>query len=485
MGLRINSNLPSMMALRRLQGSNDQLTRSMERLSTGLRINSASDDPSGLVISEQLRAQIRSLEQAADNASNASNLLQTGEAALNEISTLLVSMREAAIYALNTGGASAEQIRAEQGAVDQALEAIDRIAATTRFATRSLFNGESGFDIVTRPPEITDLNPISVTFDPSQPVTTFDLSVSQAATQATVAAVNGVGAATSGGSVTLRVSGPNGTEDITIPDAADITAVASAVNLFRGSTGVYIDTTTAEFVTEEYGSAIDLRIEQVGGPGTYLGAGGQIAAVGDFVSASGVDAVANLNGVNVTAIGNRLSVVSSVFAGTIDLVEGTGPGTYQFQIGQSGLRFQISDGTTANDQAVIGLPALYSSNLGRQEITSGGQQKFGFLSSLSSGSANDLFNDPANALRIIDSAIDQLSGVRAYLGAFVNDNIEPTLRELAVHMENLTASESTIRDTDIAKETAELARAQVMYQAGISVMSQANQIPASILQLLQ
>ena len=101
------------------------------------------------------------------------------------------------------------------------------------------------------------------------------------------------------------------------------------------------------------------------------------------------------------------------------------------------------------------------------------------------GANNDLFNDPANALRIIDVAIDQISGVRAYLGAFVNDNIEPTMRELAVHMENLQASESTIRDVDIAAETANLARSQVLFQAGVSVMAQANQIPGSILQLLQ
>jgi hypothetical protein len=165
-GLRINTNIPALTALRKLQFANADLTRSMQRLSTGLRINTASDDPSGLVVSEQLRAQIRSLAQASDNAANASSLLQTGEAALSEISTLLVQLRESGIYAMNTGGASAEQIAAEQNSVDQVLEAIDRIASTTRFATRNLFNGTSGFDIVQRPAEITDLNPISVNFDP-------------------------------------------------------------------------------------------------------------------------------------------------------------------------------------------------------------------------------------------------------------------------------------------------------------------------------
>jgi len=486
MGLRINSNIPSLTALRKLNVSSANLARSMERLSTGLRINSASDDPSGLVISEQLRAQIRSLQQASDNASNASNLLQTGEAALSELNTLLVSMREAAIYAMNTGGASAEQISAEQSSLDQTLEAIDRIASTTRFASRSLFNGESGFDMVTRPSEITDLNPVSMNFDPTSAVTSFDLRVTSGATQASLAAVDpGTGTATTGGAVTLRVTGPLGTQDITIPDAADVDDMASAFNLWRGSTGLYVDTATGEIVTEEYGSHVKMRIEQVAGPGTFTGAGGAITAPGEFVSSEGTDVVATLNGVNVNAIGNHISVVSSVYAGTIDVAEGTGPGTYTFQYRNSGLTFQLSNSTTAHDQAVIGLPSLYAANLGRQSVTTGGETKFGFLSSLSSGGPNDLYNDPENALRIIDTAIDQISGVRAHLGSFINDNIEPTLRELAVHMENLQASESTIRDVDIARETAELARNQVLYQAGVSVMAQANQLPASVLQLLQ
>ena len=486
MGLRLNSNIPSMTALRNLNLNNADLSRSMQRLSTGLRISTAADDPSGLVISEQLRAQINSLQQASDNAANATNLLQTGEAALAEINTLLISIREAAIYALNTGGASAEQIAAEQSSVDQALEAIDRIASTTRFATRSLFNGESGFDLVTRPADITDLNPISMTFDPTQNVTTFNLNVSQAATQASFPAVDATsGLASTGGVVTLRVTGPLGTQDVTIPDNADIDDMASVINLWRGSTGVYVDTTAGTLVTEEFGSEQQIRLEQVSGPGTFLGASGAITAPGEFVSANGLDVIANLNGVNVNAIGNHISVVSSVFAGTIDLAEGTPVGTYDFEYRNSGLTFQLSNSTTANDQAIIGLPSLYSANLGRQEITTGGELKYGFLSSLSSGANNDLFNDPANALRIIDVAIDQISGVRAYLGAFVNDNIEPTMRELAVHMENLQASESTIRDVDIAAETANLARSQVLFQAGVSVMAQANQIPGSILQLLQ
>ena len=132
MGLRINTNIQSLTAVRLLRETDRSLSTSLERLSTGLRINRAADDPSGLVISEQLRAQISSLKQATENASFASNLLNTAEAALNEVSSLLIQIRESAVFALNTGGASVEQIDAEQDSVDQALEAIDRIASTFR-----------------------------------------------------------------------------------------------------------------------------------------------------------------------------------------------------------------------------------------------------------------------------------------------------------------------------------------------------------------
>ena len=179
MGLRINTNLASLTALNSLRVSDKNLSRSLERLSTGLRINRASDDPSGLVISEQLRAQISSLKKATENANHASNLLTTTEAALNEVSSLLIQLRESAIFALNTGGASAEQIRAEQDSVDQTIEAIDRVAATTRFATRQLLNGQSSFDIQSKSTQITDLSPISVVFNGLSSATDFSLLISQ------------------------------------------------------------------------------------------------------------------------------------------------------------------------------------------------------------------------------------------------------------------------------------------------------------------
>lgn len=483
MGLRINTNLPATRAVRLLQGSDKMLSRSLERLSTGLRINRASDDPSGLVISEQLRAQINSLEQASENAQNAANLLNTTEAALNEVNSILVQLRESAIYALNTGGASIEQINAEQDSVDQALEAIDRVASTTRFATRHLLNGASAFNVRSQSSAITDLEPISVTFDKRSSETSFSLVVTQGASQATLSAVGASGVVASGGSVTLRITGGLGTEDITIPSGSTSAVLDDSINLLRGATGVYMS--GGQLFSDEFGSESLIRLQKVGGAGAFSGAGGALVNDGDFTDDFGVDVSATLNGVPTRADGNNLTVVSNIFTGSIRMEELSAASNYTFTIRNSGLLFQLSDQAEVTDQAIIGLPSIYSNVLGRQVTTTGGVDKYGFLSSLSSGELNDLRNDPGNALRIIDTAIDQVTKSRAYLGAFTNNNIEPALRQLSVHLENLSASESTLRDLDFAEETAELTRTQVLYQAGLSVIAQANAIPQGVIQLLQ
>ncbi|MEE8141985.1 MAG: flagellin, partial [Planctomycetota bacterium] len=459
------------------------LATSLKRLATGLRINEASDDPSGLVISEQLRAQIASLKQASENAQNANNLLSTTEAALAEVNSLLIQIREAAVFASNTGGASAEQINAEQDAVDQAIEAIDRIAATTRFASRQLLNGQSGFNIRNVASAITDLTPISMTFDQRSSQTTFSLVLNQNASQGLLSAVGASGMVASGGNLVLRVTGELGTEDISLATGATSATFANAINILRGNTGIYAS--GGVLYSEEFGSDAVVRVDKVGGSGAWSGGGGTVNNIGDFVDDLGVDAAGALNGVSARGQGNSLSVVSSVFTGSLEMSALSTPGTYTFTVRNSGLLFQLSDRAVPSDQAIIGLPNVYSNVLGRRESTTSGITQFGYLSTLTSGGKNDLLTTPGNAIKIIDVAINQISDIRAFLGAFSNDNIEPALRELSVHIENLTASESTIRDLDFAAETAELTKNQVLFQAGISVLAQANAIPQAVIQLLQ
>lgn len=496
MGLRINNNIASIMALRNLRIADRNQLQSMERLSTGVRINSAADDPSGLVVSEQLRAQVSSIDQSITNATFASNLIGTAEAALTNVNDLLVSIRESAIFALNTGGSSTEQVAAEQDSVDQAIEAIDRIAATSRFATTNLLNGDSGFYITSQAGEIKDLRPISLTFDMRTQNTSYSLNLQQIASQAKydmysgAIASNTVVTDAASGSMTIRVTGSIGTEDVTVGAGATWSELADAVNILRGNTGVYASNDGANlcFYSDSYGSEEMIRIEKVSTTGAFTDAAvdAALANTGDMVNDFGADAVANLNGASVSAKGNELTLVSPFFSGSMTLDSSAAAGnSYSFTVRNSGLLFQLNTQPTPADQTVIGISNKSSQYLGKDVYTTGGVTRGGFLDTIKAGGANDLFNDPGNAVEIIDAAIDDISDTRAYLGAFMAFSVEPAIDQLEVAMENLQSSEAQIRDLDFAKEMAAYTKNQIIYQAGISVIAQANMIPQSVLQLLQ
>ena len=143
MSLAINHNIAALNAHRNLLMTTESLQRSMQRLSSGFRINRASDDPAGLVISEQFRAQIAGLNRAIQKSEGSINMIQTAEGALTEINSLLISMRELAIHAANEGFNSADQLAADQAEIDNAIKTIDRIAANTQFGSKKLIDGSN------------------------------------------------------------------------------------------------------------------------------------------------------------------------------------------------------------------------------------------------------------------------------------------------------------------------------------------------------
>jgi len=143
MSLAINHNIAALNAHRNLLNTTNSLQQSMQRLSSGFRINKASDDPAGLVISEQFRAQIAGLNRAIQNSEGSINMIQTAEGALTEINNLLISMRELAIHAANEGFNSADQLAADQAEIDNAIKTIDRIAVNTQFGSKKLMDGSN------------------------------------------------------------------------------------------------------------------------------------------------------------------------------------------------------------------------------------------------------------------------------------------------------------------------------------------------------
>lgn len=495
MGLRINTNPGALSALRNLRIADRNLNTSMERLSTGLRINRASDDPSGLVISEQLRGQVRSLHQALQNTENANNLIGTAEAALSQVSDLLIGIRESAVFALNTGGASQEQIDAEQAGVDQALSAIDHIAATTRFGRTNLLDGSSDFKITAKSTALTEVNLRSMNMDGFDNKTV-QVRVTRLARQASRdtnissnAAITGAG-----GQVIFTVSGNRGTATLTLGATQSGVALRDAINLVAQDTGVYVSRDANSLVLRslDFGTDAFVSLQKVGGSGSFNGAT-EVAHV------SGVDVGGRINGVAATGKGERLSVsVDGLNASVLLAVSGTGPahasgaatGLYTFTVRKSGLNFQMGTEAQTRDALRVGIQNLNTALLGTPghslSITGGGPTVDfgGYLNQIRTGGDSDLNTDPTHALQIIDAAIDDVSGIRSYLGSLQSFYIEPTIDTLGVSIENLQASESQIRDLDFAAETTNFTARQIQFQAATAVLAAANLNAQSVLTLL-
>lgn len=501
MGLRINTNINAITALRNLNLTDRAQSKSLERLSTGLRINRASDDPSGLVISEILRSQIGSLEQALENSNSASNLVGTADAALTEVSDLLGEIRQSIIFALNTGGTSPDQVAAEQDAVDAAIASIDRIAATTRFGDTQLLNGASRITTSGVSASISNLNVQSVNLG-GQASHTFQVAINSAATRARFDFQLSGGSAV--GDHVIRISGRLGTAEILITSGTDTQDVVDSVNAVRGSTGVMAvlasgtDGTPAAtdmvaIISEGFGTAESSAIEVISGDDVLVASGGYAPAAlaaGSSFSKAGTDISVSVAGSQVDAAGNDVTVNGTFLEATFSIAANTGPASspLSFTVLDSGLTFQLNSEAVATDRITLGLNNMAATSLGvaAYNLGSGADATAvgGFLSTLTAGGANDLTTDPTNALRIIDAAIADINSTRGYLGAFEADTLESNMNSLAIAVENLTASESEIRDLDFAQEVAEYTRAQILFAAGTSVLASANLIPQNVLTLL-
>lgn len=491
MALRINTNIASLRALQNLQQTDISQRRTLEHLSTGFRINRASDDPSGFVISERLRAQVTSLNQAVENSQNASNLIGTAEAALREVNNLLVQIRESIVFALNSN--SAEQIAAEQDAVDNALISIDRIAQTTRFADRKLLDGTSAIETAsTLGSGIRDMVVRNAQFDANSSIT-LSVDLRSVASRAGDVFLSSDGTAEGFRSAlsdtVIRITGSKGTQDISLSSGATSTSFRSAVNAFTGNTGIYAS--GGRLYSVDYGSGETISVQVLSGS-FNIGAGAKtLGKTSGVLTDNGVDADATINGAAASAKGNRIRVVSSFFTGDITLRDDVSTGSnLKMKLKKSGLVFQLNTSSEVTNRARVGIRGISASTLGVESRTIPGQGSAnvtieGFLSTIKSGGANDLAKNPANALRIIDISIDQVSQIRAFLGAFQKQTLEANIASLSVASENLASSLSDIKDLDFAAETAEFTRAQILFQAGTSVLAQANQIPQAVLQLLQ
>ncbi len=471
---RINTNVASLVAQRGLAQSQQALNQSLQRLSTGLRINSGADDPAGLIASEGLRSEIAGINQAIDNSNRATNVIATGEGALNEVASLLLNIKSLVVQAANTGAESPDEIAANQLQVDSAVESITRISNTTTFDGLRLLDGSldyitSGVSSSVQALHISQANfgtnttiPVNVNVITSARTADLEFRTSSVAS-----------------TVTLEISGNQGVQVLTFTSGTAASAIAFAVNRSSDATGV-----KAELINSA-NAASGIKFESTGfGSKNFVSVTAQSGKFqttdnkgNDESRSTGVDAVATINGALTVGDGLDLKLNTSTLALDMTLKSNFGTGQTAFAITGGGARFQLGPEVNSNQQVNIGIQSIAADKLGDGDV--------GFLNDLvTGGSATLVAGDTQQASAIIERAINQVAILRGRLGAFEKNTLDTNVNSLSVALENVTSSESSIRDADFAAETANLTRAQILTQAGTSVLATANSTPQSVLSLL-
>lgn len=468
---RINTNVSSLIAQRVLRKNNDNLNTSLQRLSTGLKINSGADNPAGLIASENLRSEKAGITQAIDNAGRASNIIGTAEGGLNEVSSLLTEVQSLVGQAANSGGLSTEEVSANQLQVDSILGSINRIAGATAFQGKKLLNGDYAYTTSGAAASAFDSLQVNAAKLPDgQSVSV----VIQVANSATVGNLAFSGAGLGGtNNVTLEVAGNAGTEQLSFAGSSSNTSIATAINNIKDVTGVSATASAGgiKFFSTGYGSDQFVSVKATAGTFSVTG--------GTSGRDTGADASVKVNGAAAEASGKNVTYRSNNLDLEFDLSTGLNAGqTKTIGITGGGATFSLGSKVTESDKATIGINSVSTGSLGDGTI--------GFLSTLASGGANSLTSgNLVSAQKVLDKAIKQVSQLRGRLGAFQKSTIGSTVNSLGVAYENVSASESAIRDTDFAEETAALTRSQILSQAATTVLAQANSAPQAALSLLR
>jgi flagellin len=423
--LRINQNTAALSAHRNMQVNDANMSKSIERLSSGLRINSAADDAAGLVVSEQLRTQVTGLTVAGKNTQDAVNMIKTTEKALDEITKQLRNIRDLTLHASNNTGNS-QALAGDQAQINQATTAIQRISEQTEFAGIKLLSSTGNINNRT----------FQIGANGNQ-TSTFSIDA---------ASFDGLG-------------------------VGSLSADMSASSLAISGTGTKASATgTVKFVAPEAAKNVTLNIG-------YMNAAGTVD-----------DATATLTSLNAATVADAATVITT----TLGLAGGTAANLEAVATDEYG-----NDAAVTKDYLTVRVKAATAGeNSAMSRVTVGsvdtGTGVSGFEAGVSDiGSAGGSIDvesgtaDYAALLTQVDTAMKMVTGLRVHLGSFQKNNLESHLSSISVAKENLAASESAIRDTDMAEEMTSFTKSNILMQAGQAMMSQANQAPQGLLQLLK
>ena len=517
----LNTNMPSLNTQRHLAKAQNNLNNSLQRLSSGLRINTAKDDAAGLAISQRMTAQIRGLNVAQRNANDGVSMAQTAEGALSEMGDILQRVRELAVQSANATNSAGDR-KSLNDEVNQLVAELNRFANTTEFNGMKLLNGDNSvaaFQIgananQTITATTTDFRTSKYgSYQVGNATVTAGtgvgkgVSISNAVTGATSSSLQVTGAAVSvGGTMTLNGPNASGTVSLTVSDSAadiaskinsqDLTgikATARTETMIGFSTGDYtIDISTTNATSNSANTeTATISFSVRGTPSSAEALTDAVNAFNEQSSKTGITAKLNdaktgiilendegkninvtLKSTNTIHMGNTVDGSSAVsVAGTTTGKTFTAAGQVTLDSSRS---YSVNLAASINVQAGV----LSGGSMGGSSATTYGStlQRVDSLDITTVKGAND-------AIHIVDQAIDSVNAQRAKYGALQN-RFESTISNLATSSENVSAARSRIQDTDFASETANLSRSQVLQQAATSMLAQANQLPNNVLTLL-
>jgi flagellin len=472
----------------------------MQRLSSGLRINSAKDDAAGLAISDRMTSQIRGLNQAARNSNDAISLTQTAEGALGGISDNLQRMRELAVQAANGTNSSSDRASI-QNEVSQLAQEINRVAETTQFNGQNLIDGtltnaafqvgansNQTISVAVGSAKASDLGNNRVATQTGAGIQTATLGV----VAADLTAATNINAFAS---QTITIAGNGVTKDTgTLAAGSSAKAIAAAVNGLSSSTNVSATASTTATISGVTAGAVSFKLVGSNANASPVTISATVASATDLSAiAQAVNAQSSTT--NITATSDKAgNLVLTDNAGNdikIQNMSGAGAGlTGATMKGGNATTATFVLAGTAGDIAIAGGQVTLDSASGF--TASSGDTGNTFLTAASVGSTLNAVSGvdvstttgATNALSTLDAALANISSSRASLGA-VQNRFASTVSNLQSSSENLSASRSRIQDADFASETANLSRAQILQQAGTAMVAQANQLPQGVLALLR
>jgi flagellin len=495
MAMVINTNILSLSSQNALNKTNSGIERAMERLSTGLRINSAKDDAAGLGITDRMTTQVRGLNQAIRNAGDAISLSQTAEGAMSESTNILQRMRELAVQSANDTNSASDRANLQKE-IAQLQSELNRIADTTTFNGTKVLDGSftsAKFHVGANANETIDVSIGSIrSTDMGNQAVSSNTNVGGALTAvANISAGNNVAAQN------LVVNGTATSGNLAVSDDDAASDIASLVNGATGTTGVSATASTSVALGSVANAgtlSFTLSSSNSGGTvGTATSISATVTTTDLTNLATAINNVSATTGVSATLSANKQELTLANSNGdNINILDVDNTGTASGTVMAVGsVNIAKTDGATgtATDSIVVGGELDFSSNQSFVVTTDTGTTVLSgpsVSSTLSKVSDVDIGSQSGanDALSVLDQALSFVSDARASLGAIQN-RMESTISNLSNVVENVSAARSRVQDADFAMETAALTRGQILQQAGIAMLAQANAQPQSVLALLQ